>query len=1702
MKRLLLLSLLLIVIVLTVGNRQAAAFMLDVDTVNFVPHDTETGVAITFPTSLQFVFTNPVDLAALHNDVRPDTGWRITFVEEATGAVVLYPFQDIYLSNPSGDRKAWYLNLPVQLKPGTTYRVTLSPLITFESDYSYYLRGIDTVNLLADPPTPGPDLVNGGYSYTFTTASGADTIPPEVAFTTPNNGAVNIPVSSSITIQFSEEMQGIDVSDFTLLKGATSVMFGFSYDTDTNTATLTPSSSFDQNSVYTITLSGGVQDAAGNPMGDDYSFSFTTYAPDTVRPTVLSISPANGATSVLPTTNIVITFSEEMDPATINTSNITLSGGVTGTVAYLAGSRMATFTPSVGFSLSTNYTVTVGTGVADLAGNTLLQAKTVTFTTIKSLSLADINDYCQTPPFLGGAGVMPNVLLIYDNSGSMAEFAYKTPGYGDSTTKADQSYNSGNQYSGFFEPTKMYKYSSSPGGFLVDATKAPDKNSFWSGNFLNWLTMRRVDLVRKVLVGGKISPRAANTTNRLIPYEDPDRDYYKTYETTEKGYYKYYKVTGDKIYLCKTSACSSYQTSYIPEIEFTAGSEPPQEGLILQFDHLLRFGVMNFGKTGRKYEYKLNSDADGGSTLVQIAGNNGNDLATLVQNTDPSTWTPLAETLYESTRYFQAIKGAYTNQNYGAISWDPIENSCQRNFVVILTDGESTMDMNLPNSYFNPAGATKVTDPYGAAGLNIKTWMDKITTQEAADKIHYGSNYDLYDGTTNLYTKKANDSYGSYYLPGVAYYANNTDLRTATMGKSNIENMQNVTTYTVFAFDDSAIGRNITKLAAKYGGYEDANGNGKPDPGEWDSKIPGIPDTYFEATGGSDLGAKLTEVFNDILKRVSSGTAASILNNSEGSGASLLQAVFYPEKSFDAGSKTTWIGELQNLWFYLDPYLQRTSIRVDTVADNKLNLLQDYVAEFYFDPAKTQTLVSLMKDTTGDGSTLTTIGTSYSPDDTANVKSLWRAGRKLWSRDLSTDPRKIYTRTGLAAFDTVLNSKGELTGLSLFDTGLQADPTMQTFLQAANTTEANKIIQYIRGTDQVSYRNRTVSIDSVSGTWRLGDIVSSTPKIQANVGLNTYDKSSPTGYADASYEKFITSNDYANRGMVYVGANDGMLHAFRMGVLQELTDPCRVAGAISATCSADKAQFNDYTTITSAIPSQTYKLGTNAHLLANAADNLGREEWAFIPSHMMPYLKYLGDPDYPHLFYVDGPSLVIDVSIKNHCGAVNYWDCVKQTRFRTDYGTNNLDLTKTSWRTVLIGSTGLGGASRNRTANCTTSPGTNCVKTPVDGLGYSSYFALDVTDPNQPKYLWEFAGDTTTGGNLGYATTGPVIVRAGDKDKNGRWFAVFASGPTGPIDTTNHQFLGRSDQNLKLFVVDLATGSLVRTIDTGITNAFAGSMSNGAIDTDRSMQWNPGYYIDDAIYLGYVRYDAVPKTWTRGGVYRVITKENSDPANWSHSTVIDGTGPVTTAIAKLQDRSNGNLWLYFGTGRYYFKTASAIDDPTTGRRLYGIKEPCYQNNDIEPACTAAFSWDLNDQTTTIKDVLSATDEGWYVNLDAATATESAERVITDPVASPNGVVFFTTFKPTNDVCGFGGTSFIWAVDYATGGIPRASAMTGKVMIQVSTGAFAEVSLSSQMTAKGGRRSTFGIQGVPPKAQGLSVFKNPPAAKKILQVQEK
>jgi len=464
--------------------------------------------------------------------------------------------------------------------------------------------------------------------------------------------------------------------------------------------------------------------------------------------------------------------------------------------------------------------------------------------------------------------------------------------------------------------------------------------------------------------------------------------------------------------------------------------------------------------------------------------------------------------------------------------------------------------------------------------------------------------------------------------------------------------------------------------------------------------------------------------------------------------------------------------------------------------------------------------------------------------------------------------------------------------------------------------------------------------------------------------------------------------------------------------------------------------------------------GTNEKACLSGSD-LGKEIWAYIPKNTLPYLKYMADPTYCHIYSIDATPYIFDASIN---------------------GGPTADKTSSSWKTILIGGMRLGGA-------CKDAASTYGVQTPLAGVGYSSYFALDITDPTNPTVLWEFSHP-----ELGFATTGPAVVRIGpDKNKNGKWIVVFGSGPTGPIDTTAHQFKGFSDQTLKLFAFDVDDGpgagnGNVTTIQpsTAIKYAFAGSLWGSPIDIHQNNPAAAGYYQDDALYFGYTQAETDPPTaatkWTKGGVLRLFTKESDNPSQWVLSRVIENIGPVTAEVAKLQNYKFGSeaLWLYFGTGRYYYKTNADIDDASNPRKLYGIIEPCFSAAGFDTSCTTTVSEGILGPAATATG--SSDPDGWYIPLDAATSTYKAERVIASPIASSIGAVFFPTAKPSADVCTFGGATHLWAVDYDTGGKVSGGLLMGKALIQVSSGSIEQVDLSQAFPEdaehKEGRRTSM------------------------------
>jgi len=1008
-----------------------------------------------------------------------------------------------------------------------------------------------------------------------------------------------------------------------------------------------------------------------------------------------------------------------------------------------------------------------------------------------------------------------------------------------------------------------------------------------------------------------------------------------------------------------------------------------------------------------------------------------------------ATWTPFSEAFYNAIGYFAKdlttdpsgktsrsdLRLSSDETKSFKLTMNPVQYRCQSNNILIISDGMSTADQNssvnsLAQLYTAAGGETGACSQYaGSKNLDNLAWL--------------AHNRDIQEFSTSTASTKV----PSEISHGINTYVVFTGASNGQAGECNSETLM---------YQTALKGRSVKEGQT----------------------------VLFKAERFDELETQLKNVFDSVANTTASGTAASILSNSEGSGASILQAVFYPKKIFANDTSAYWLGEMQNLWYYIDPNIGKSTVREDTDYDGstrKLNLLNDKVVEFYFDNTDSKTYAKLTQDTNGDGAGDGTPKTGVDPDD---IKSIWRAGNQLWSRDLTSSPRNIVT-------SCLKDTCAENEKIMAFSTGNAS--TLRPYLDVTDDTKAANVIQYVHGVDVSGFRSRTVTTKNFltgnieSHVWKLGDIISSTPRILSPLRLNTYHLSLPSGYNDASYASFLGSNEYKKRNLAFVGANDGMLHAFRLGTMD-----VRASGFTKATLTGS---------------------------------DIGKEVWAFIPKHTLPYIKYLTTDDYSHLFFVDGPTLIFDASIGVINGCTDYWDCVKPPKVVDE--NKNLDSTKNPWRTILIGSMGLGGAAKSALASCTADltgdgvlDGKDCVKTPItdpkagtEGFGYSSYFAFDFTDQDDPKLLWEFSDP-----NLGFSTTGPAIIRVGDPMKNGKWFAVFASGPTGPIDTGTHQFLGRSDQPLRLFVVDLVTGELAtieKTADNKtIDNAFAGSLVGSAIDTDRWNSMSTGLYKDDTLYFGYVQKDTTAGTWTKGGVLRLMTGDNPDPTKWKLSPVIEDTGPVTSAIGRLQDRKNKNLWLYFGTGRYFFKktTDNQTDDFGTQQALYGIKEPCYMSsNALDGSCTTTVKKsELTDQTTDVADDLDVSGtRGWFIKLDNAGGGYGAERVVSDPTTLTNGLVLFTSFSPTGDPCGFGGNSYLWALKYNTGYQGPVKALEGKVLIQLSTGAFVEKDLSTTFTDKEKRRSGGAMQGKPPGDQNLVITKsaNRPV-KKILHIRER
>jgi hypothetical protein len=305
--------------------------------------------------------------------------------------------------------------------------VTFTPASPLTANHAY------TVNYgapLAD--TAGNTLASGSFS--FTTGSGADTTnnSASVPFSNyqPNMGTNFVP-----TVNFSKPINPVDINSTTLnlynidsgkyLRGTVAVA------PDGLSATFTPAMPLLPDTAYALQQSYGYYDMDGNYLYGAYSYFITGPGQELAPPQVSSIDPANTAATVPLNAQVVVHYSEPIDPDNPGTLTLTSSGGTTipGTTTLASDQVTLTFVPSASLAGNTVYTVALN-GYKDFAGNAGA-AFTSTFTTLSSVTPLTLSTGYTSGGTLNTSGDVPDANWVVA-AGSSAPVAAEVIGSADS----------------------------------------------------------------------------------------------------------------------------------------------------------------------------------------------------------------------------------------------------------------------------------------------------------------------------------------------------------------------------------------------------------------------------------------------------------------------------------------------------------------------------------------------------------------------------------------------------------------------------------------------------------------------------------------------------------------------------------------------------------------------------------------------------------------------------------------------------------------------------------------------------------------------------------------------------------------------------------------------------------------------------------------------------------------------------------------------------------------------------------------------------------------------------------------------------------------------------------------------------------------------------------------------------------------------
>ncbi len=199
----------------------------------------------------------------------------------------------------------------------------------------------------------------------------------------PSDGATEVLLDAVVTVEFNDSINMSTVggsTTFIVSDGASVVPGAFSYNTLSKTVTFTPAANFSESVDYSVSLTTGIKNLAGDSMTADFSWAFSTI----FYLKVISVFPLTGAVDVPVNSSVTVVFNDNIDMLTVDALAFIVSDGavpITGSFAYDSALKIVTFTPAVNLTASTSYTATLTTAIKNPVGESMFADYTWSFTT-------------------------------------------------------------------------------------------------------------------------------------------------------------------------------------------------------------------------------------------------------------------------------------------------------------------------------------------------------------------------------------------------------------------------------------------------------------------------------------------------------------------------------------------------------------------------------------------------------------------------------------------------------------------------------------------------------------------------------------------------------------------------------------------------------------------------------------------------------------------------------------------------------------------------------------------------------------------------------------------------------------------------------------------------------------------------------------------------------------------------------------------------------------------------------------------------------------------------------------------------------------------------------------------------------------------------------------------------------------------------